>query len=434
MLFLARTQDREVLCPSLVAWRMAIARDINKEDSNAQNIQRILDTCKTLGSRRRCRIEHRNDRTLLIEEESMKELRLVFWPGDTLSNLGGIQSEHKTRHLRLDVALLRVPPSQTPDKGIHSTAVVAQIPEANTMIWVAHHPEPSFRNHSTPEVQAFFEQALPVLASRVNKQKPSLETQRIKILQALQSKLLEQARRRDLKALRFIRKELPTGPTLHHPFTTGLEKLRSINMGLLAEFASPYWYSRNWTYSSLPQPAKQFPAGWALTTEPTPRSVEELYTLQTKIQRLASQYQENRPYRQNVWSFFGLSAVGLDGDGTVRMSKGAVIEEPSRWADVLGFTEANKITKLGLPGTMPWSSQMPLGFKIDADLAPFGTGGPVFDETGNLLGIVSAGDENTIAGLFRYQPEHRVFVVSMLSILRVLNAYGGRKIAQEIGH
>lgn len=374
-LFVAADPKLAPECPGLEVELRIESRDVTAAVEAAQRAgdlgveAALVTACTRLGPDRRCELVATEDgvRRLLVYRRVSK-VRLRFFPGDVLGQLGGVKRDFDRPWLRLDVALLSVDLGRAGAPGHLSLA--PKTPSDGERLWFAHHPEPSARFESAAEVLAWLE-----LPRTERGSSPRIDAA-LRHLERLSGRLADDARRRELEVLARLRR-------LPEPRRRPLE-------------AAFFVGRRAFEETSWPELSETWPALPPWRAERPPES--------------ARSFLDGADSRREAYRATSLAPIGPNGRGDLRLGHGFMAETSETF--VRDWIDAAR--KLGREpdDAPPWPPELRLGFEMEADLGPLASGGPVLDERGELVGVVGAGDGSSLAGFFAHDPKARVGVAS----------------------
>lgn len=423
--FLASEATTAPVCPNLNAYVHVEVQDVSRAVRAAARAgsdarPALVSACTRRRRGRRCRVVTGEDnRARLVIERELAPVRLRFLPRPRLRGLGRRDHARSRPRLRLDAGLVSVGAQR------HRTAALVvrtSMPTSGELLWVAHHPRPSLRWRSALEVEVFVETILPTYRRRAAASaRPSSDERTLETLAALGSEALTEARKRELSVLA---RAAEASTALAQAFHRGRATFRVL----------PWerWAAR--TAGGVTGPPLL--GSWADGLPPLPRGEDGDVTPPPKYGETLAEAEYAQGHAARATALIGLPGgpTGPDGQGDLRLSRGTApaARTFATWAQTLAAAERLN-RALALPRPLPWSPREEIGFELAVDIGPRATGGPVVDERGRLLGIISGGDTQTLAGLFRFVPEATASAVPTQAVLRALMLRpDGRALAEEL--
>ncbi|MEL6183051.1 MAG: S46 family peptidase [Myxococcota bacterium] len=424
--FLAPELASAPVCPGLNAYVHVEVQDVSRAVQAAARAgsdarPALVSACRRRRRGRRCRVvDAENGRARLVIERKVSPVRLRYFPQPDLLSLGSGDHARSRPRLRLDAALVSVGSGRPRAAAVPVRTSPVQTDEE---VWIGHHPRPSLRWRSALEVEVFIREILPVYQQRAAATSDAPATvRRLETLAGLAPHALAQARRRELELLRRAAEDTPS---LAQAFHRGRADFRALPWAT--------WAGR----TSGAQTGPPLLGSWADGLTPLPRAgEEEPETSPLTYPEALSESRFEAHHLGRAQALIGLPGgpVGPDGRGDLRFSRGVVLgrEERPTWAlvtDVAGRLDH----ELSLPRPLPWSPREVFGVEITADIGPRASGGPVLDQRGRLLAVVSGGDTRNLAGLFRFRDDATVSATTVQAILRALSLHPeGRSLAAEL--
>lgn len=405
--FVAPSAEGAPVCPKLKARFRLDARDVGAPVEAALRAgstrveASLISACERLDPRRACEVVKTEDGAhRLLVRRVIDRVRLRFWPGEGLAELGGPARAHQLPRLKLDAALLSVDVGRSGAPG--HLRLAAQLPDLRDELWVFHHPGPTLRWSTALEAEIFARAVLPVYLARA-RATPELAPLRRGALERLSAEAeagLARSRWRDLDVIGRLRAlESPRREVLLATFTVDGTPSALDSWRCLASTESG-----DRTHA---------PALGGLATGLSLAPISGCAPEATGTARVAP------PERRRAYLAAGRSPVGPDGRFDVRVSRGFVVAATAGdggwrvpWralveaADLLGVP-------LGVERPLPWPLAYAVGFELTVDIGPLATGGPVVDEDGALVGVVSGGDARTLNGLYTFDPAARAAITSI---------------------
>jgi hypothetical protein len=427
--FIAPDPEDAPVCPDLEARLRVESRDVGaavraaKRAGSTEVESALLGACRRHGVDRLCSLVRTEDGALrLLVHREIRQVRLRFYPGPALGGLGGAERAFDPPWLRLDAALVSVDLGRVGAPG--GLQLARRPPTLSDEVWVLHHPGPTLRGRSALETERFAQAVLPAYRDRLRRVAPRHPRLGafLSALDALAPRAVRAARLEELEILARIEPmALGRRLTFSQALTAGREAAASVPWGELAaagraEPKPPLFEDR---LEGVPPSSPR--SGPPPAVDPAALEFLAAYDVRRRARLAAS-----------------VSAIGPDGQGDLRISRGVVVPatlggaEHVPWGALL--EAARRLgTGLPLPSPLPWRSARLLGFEIHADVGPFVTGSPVVDDDGRLVGVVSSGDRHAVLGFFRFDEEARVGVTSAHALaLALARAFGAPRLAARL--
>ncbi len=441
--FVASSLDTAPICPDMTASTIIEIRNVTEtviaaERAGSSKVTESLVTaCNHTAPGRRCELitTQEGEFRLMVQRE-MKPVRLRYWPGPGVSELGGPQRSYALPRLRVDAAIVSVEVGRAgaPDHVRLATQPV----NPEQLLWIWHHPSPSLRWASATLAVTFLESVLPTYMERTKNLPFTRQRQALSVWHSRRKMYLGGVR---TKALNLI------------------HKLRTARTPALRQYLTAFTVGRH-AYHNLPwtQWAEQtdkshhcppFLGHLALNTPPIPDNTAASEESQPDVlARLRSKpicpyplvpYASAEPQRRAAALKTQLAPNGPEGRNDLRVSKARFAQADDgsilrvRWQEMVDAAHLLN-TPIEIPLPLPWSSRRALGYVLEGDVGPLTTGGPVVNRSGDLVGIVSGGNEHTLSGLFAYSPSARVSITSVHALRRLLRQIpNARGLAHKLG-
>lgn len=400
--FVASDRDEAPVCPGLRARFRIDARDVSlavnaaRRAGSTQVEAALISACERLSTQRSCEVVSTEEGIhRLIARREVGPVRLRFWPGRELFPVELGPEIHDHPPPRLDVALLSVDLGRA---GVPGFLALAQgQPKPDDELWLWHHPAPSLRWSSALEVEIFAHRVLPTY----RRSAPEHRRASLDLLAREAPAALRAARRVELQVLEQIRRLAPERRgRLSRAFVRGRSAFRQ----------AP-WETWSRLGALGPSRAPLFPA-WS--SEPSAH--KEPLQLPKEVRVFAAGAATRRQARLVT----GHPAIGPDGGGDLRVSRGRVQSDGALSADVLRASAAKRGADQAAVEGLIGRRTVLTAFEAQADIGPLASGGPVVDERGMLVGVISLGNAATVAGHFAFREDARVRVTLVSELLRML--------------